>query len=304
MESDNDHITVNLIGGLGNQLFQYAAGKFLANKLGIGLTLNLEQIGTGGTFRRPDILQMNLQGVSIMTDTKPWLALRHFHFPKRAYFKAVRLLTSQKKHIERHKIFYPETDGFDPRILKISHPIVLQGYFQTYKYAESLHGEFNQLCELNNTSSWYQDRVAEIANINPVSLHIRRGDYGPLAKSFGLLSSDYYLNALKALPESLISREVWVFSDDVSKSRIILKGINRKFTFIEANLNSTPAENLILMSKCAANVIANSTFSWWGAYLNTFSQATIAPANWFRNMREPNDILPPTWTTIPSYWED
>jgi len=304
LASDSDHITVNLIGGLGNQLFQYSAGKFLANKLGIGLKLNLNQIGTGGTFRKPDILQMNLQGISIVGDGRPWLSAKYLHLPKRAYFKVQRFLTSQEKYIESHQIFRPKTDGFDPRILKISNPIVLQGYFQTYKYADFLRNEFSQLCELNNASSWFLDRSAEIAYTNPIALHIRRGDYGPLARSFGLLSSEYYLNALRELPESLINKEVWVFSDDVDGAKKVLKGINRKFTFVEVNSDSNPAENLILMSKCAANIIANSTFSWWGAYLNFCSITTVAPTNWFRDMSEPNDILPPNWTAIPSHWED
>ena len=304
MFSQRQQVTVNLIGGLGNQLFQYAAGKYLANKLDTRLTLNLRQIGTGGTFREPDILQMNLKDVLVVGNIGRTLTPRFFLAPKRAYFSTLRRLTSQEKLIRRNQIFRPESDGFDPRLLEISRPMRLEGYFQTHKYADFLYEELLELCELKAPSTWYLEKLDEISFSNPIALHIRRTDYGALARSFGLLSSQYYREALNALPESLRDNKVLVFSDEISEAKKVLKHIDREFVFLEVNSFSTPAENLTLMSKCSANVIANSTFSWWGAYLNVNSSGTVAPAQWFRNMREPIKILPPNWNTIQSSWEN
>jgi hypothetical protein len=130
-------------------------------------------------------------------------------------------------------------------------------------------------------------------------IHVRRGDYvGNLGA--GLLSSEYYNYAIRILNGS--QRNIWVFSDDIQ----VAKGEFSKYStsnwrWIGSSELSSPSQNLYLMSLAKDIVIANSTFSWWGAMLN-HKKNVVAPEKWSRNQEDPRDLYPPEWKTIQSSW--
>jgi hypothetical protein len=97
---------------------------------------------------------------------------------------------------------------------------------------------------------------------------------------------------------------VWVISDEIAEAKILLQSILPLQTkWVNPPANASPVESLVLMSHASANIIANSTFSWWGAMLNPGSVVTVAPQKWFRGMDDPIDLYPSHWILVPSVWK-
>jgi hypothetical protein len=147
---------------------------------------------------------------------------------------------------------------------------------------------------LKHTSGWLQKQLLIADEMRLVALHIRRGDYVKLSRSFGLLATDYYLGALKELKERGHSwDEIWVFSDDVAEARKLLKPLENDFRFryVEPPKGSNPLESLVLFGRAKFGIIANSTFSWWASWLSQNNKITIAPNNWF-NYNSGNTFSP------------
>ena len=137
----------------------------------------------------------------------------------------------------------------------------------------------------------------------PLIVHVRLGDY-KLESNFGILDTQYYSSAIDSAMGDATIKEIWLFSDETD---LALTRIPQKYLPITKvlNLNDfSPAEVLEVMRFGYAYVIANSTFSWWGAFLAYKENArVIAPSRWFRNMAEPLDLIPDTWERFPSNLE-
>ena len=136
-------------------------------------------------------------------------------------------------------------------------------------------------------------------------LHIRRGDYtNPVNSNFGLLSGNYYRRALEILPEDVKLKPIWVFSDDPDRAKETLKDLPYyNFLWIKSPTSGSAIESLLLMSLGSVNIIANSTFSWWGAMLNTTGHLVFAPSKWFKSQEDPRDLIPDTWIRVESDWD-
>ena len=137
---------------------------------------------------------------------------------------------------------------------------------------------------------------------NVVSLHIRRGDYVTLSDRHGLLSAPYYKSAIETVLKEFPESTFWVFSDDIETARTILQEIEAKLYFVDPPTNTPAAESLALMWVCKGHIIANSTFSWWGAALADESKITIAPDLWMKNGMVIEDLYLPEWRLIPSQY--
>jgi hypothetical protein len=134
-------------------------------------------------------------------------------------------------------------------------------------------------------------------------VHVRRGDYSSLSKTFGLLAEEYYVNALRHLFSIHGAHRIWVFSDEVSQVKSSFKNpIWKDAEFTNFNLN--PIETILLMSKASSRIISNSSFSYWGALLAQESKKNIVPAQWFRSLQSPAQLIPPDWNHIESVWLD
>jgi len=141
------------------------------------------------------------------------------------------------------------------------------------------------------------DHIGAAQEEQPIMVHVRRGDYRQ--GGFGLLGPRYYRNALRQLRAVGIDRPVWIFSDEPSSTPDYLLNLGR--------MVSSPIgahEEMYLMSFGAANVIANSTFSWWGAWMNPDDVPVIYPKPWFRQSGEIQGLLPPWWLPEESAWVD
>jgi hypothetical protein len=174
------------------------------------------------------------------------------------------------------------------------------GYWQSEKYFEPVKDiirrelEFIPILGERNT-----EHLNRIESSRSVSIHVRRGDYVSLKSNLDLYQScsiEYYQTAIEFLENKIIQPQFYIFSDDPEWAKDNFKG--EKFRFIDNNSQS-PVIDLFLMKKCQHNVIANSSFSWWGAWLNNNpDKIVIAPKKWFKNNWSDTDIIPDNWTKI------
>ena len=139
----------------------------------------------------------------------------------------------------------------------------------------------------------------------PVIVHIRRGDYLNHAETIGVLDFVYFKNALDIIPQNENS-EFWIFSDSLTVAKDFARFAHLpdlRTQIIQAPSDSPDAESMLLMTLGSALVISNSTFSWWGAYLNKNADLIIAPKKWFKNLDDPTNLIPGNWIYCESVWQ-
>lgn len=273
-------VTLQVSGGLGNQLFQYAAARAVAIRCDAELVLDLS-FYHGGRHRSFELNQFPIQAKS---RTLPKGKLR-------ATF--TRLLSSLVRERQyREKAFH-----YSPEIEQIDAPTVLIGYFQSHKYFAGHENHIRTELEPPELEGNDNRRLAEaISSQKSTILHVRRGDYvtNPKAKkTFAECTIDYYRRALDHLPTD---SPVFVFSDDIPWAKQNLN-LADSSVFVGDGKPRSGIADLKLMSLGYHHIIANSTFSWWGAWLAGPSKGlTIAPARWFTNEDViDSDLCPHHW---------
>jgi hypothetical protein len=185
---------------------------------------------------------------------------------------------------------------------KISQDSFLIGYFQSARYLRDNPNVMNSFKKISikNPSETLRNLIDQAKKDSPIIIHIRLGDYLN-EPDFGILGPKYYENAIARLSNILDYSRIWIFSDDIDLAKTKygdLFGENAKW--ISGELLSS-AETIELMRYGAAYVIANSTFSWWGASLAyKFNPTVIAPHDWFRSKKEPSELIPENWIRISS----
>ncbi|HXE95465.1 MAG TPA: alpha-1,2-fucosyltransferase [Dongiaceae bacterium] len=288
-------IIVKLIGGLGNQMFQYAAARSLSLRHGTELKLDLfflegEQVGntprkfeldnfciTAEKASRWEVSSMSGRGSSRLATT------------------CARLFQRAAGYTDyREKFFH-----FDPRVSTLPDNVYLEGYWQSERYfadiGDIIRKEFMVTPPLTGRNL---ELACEIQSVNSVSLHVRRGDYVTEEKTHGVCDIEYYRKAEERVAQELGNPEFFVFSDDPEWVASNLK-LRHPARYIRNN-GGMPHEDLRLMSLCRHNIIANSSFSWWGAWLNDNpGKSVFAPREWFRDKRyNTADILPESWIKL------
>jgi hypothetical protein len=274
-------------GGIGNQLFCLYAGRFAANNSKSELDLDLAHLGKAATSRTFDLGDLEFPFSFNLKDEKSGMFSDLF-------FKVLK----RSRHLSKlANLYNSPVVGFDKHLLTADKPLVLNGYFQTYEYVSRVSGndEDATLFKLRNAGTAYQDLEKRISELNPVVIHIRRGDYLDKKNitTIGALSDDYFIGILKLYyPE----RPIWVFSNDRNLASFSV------FPNLEVISTGelTDLEELILMSKASDLVISNSTFSWWSGFLSKGS--VIAPAKWFRGLNDPENLCPESWLRVNPDW--
>ena len=294
-------IIVRLRGGLGNQLFQFAAAYALARNKGVDLKADLYTY-TKHPFRKYEL--GNFQ-VSL-----PEASRNEVHkFTGRT--PASRYINKKTNYFYCKEVFAQPHYHFYEDFFSLPTPIYLSGYWQSEKYfvgvADDLRRIFAPAVALDPRNA---DLVSAVKAGNSVAVHIRRSDYvqGSFFQPMGL---DYYERAFDHISKNVADPNYFIFSDDIAWSRQQLSHL-KNATFVDHNKGADSYKDLLLMSACRNQVIANSTFSWWAAWLNNFGDKKIvAPAKWFHNTyltnKEPvypcrfyntKDLLPPAWTRL------
>lgn len=285
-------------------MFSYAAGMWLSNRLNLNLEIDTSLLQT--TNQRPgsSILAFNISA-----------QVRSFDAPLKARLTvasqiAVLNQTFREKLVSRltpliGAYVSPEV-GYDSQLESLTQGVALRGYFQSFRYFEEVKGRLtNEDFKLHSTTSWFSDQLERMEIDQPLTIHIRRGDYLLTKNSrIGTLAPDYFKSALDLVVSMKNSEleNIWVFSDEIASIKEEF-GFLRKFNcrFIDPPKESSAAENLVLMSKGSSHVMSNSTFSFWAGALSQ-SPLVVAPKKWFKGMEDPNNLYPPGWELIESKW--
>jgi hypothetical protein len=291
-------VITNTIGGLGNQMFQYAAGRALSLEHGVPLCLDISGFSSYGLHQGFELQHIFNCAAGIATasdkrDILGWQSSRHIR--KLLLRKEMALFRRKELVVEPHFNYWPG-------IKHVSHDCYLLGYWQSEKYfSESawqirIDFTFRQSLEREN------ERLAQqINSVNAVSLHVRRGDYAKnpqTAATHGLCTLDYYRHSIRYVAERVHNPSFFLFSDDMAWVR---DNLNIPFPckYVDCNRGEKSYNDMRLMSMCNHHIIANSSFSWWGAWLNPkLDKIVVAPKNWFSNQTYVRDLLPQSWVKL------
>lgn len=290
-------IIVELNGGLGNQMFQYAVGRALALKRRMSLVLDTD------SFQRHPLRRYRLGHYNIHARTLKRFDRALFNSPKLP-FRVVRGLGHQGITPLRFTVIDEAQYGiYDERVATTPGHLYLRGYWQLPTYFAEIAAELQQDFTPTQPLSALSVVVAQhIRAVNAVSIHIRRGDYVNDAATnarHGTMSPDYYYQAMTRIAQQVSSPHFFLFSDEPEWAKAHLHA-DFPLTIVDHNRGDRDYEDLYLLRLCKHHIIANSTFSWWGAWLSDApSKTIIAPEQWFKS-GESNvqDLVPETWLRL------
>lgn len=287
-------ITIRPMGGLGNQLFIYGAGRSVANRLDVPLlidTSHYSRIHPGDTPRVFE-LEWLVKPTAIMAPRPAWVSARlttAFHR---------RLPSFLKKHS-----FYESSFAYDPRIESVVPGTRLFGYFQSWRYLAGVESVLREeIISYSPRSCWFEDQCSVLSSLGPwLGVHVRRGDYlNPKNQSVhGVVGEAYYEDSFR-LASPNRSLPLVLFSDDPTRALEVVRPLYPVSYVVMPPPGTHPVESLLLMALAHATVISNSSFGWWGAWLKGTDGGTIvAPRPWFTNDSLPSeDLCPPSWIQI------
>lgn len=287
------------MGGLGNQMFQYAFGKRLSILRNTPLKLDLsflEDKTLNHIIRNYELGIFNL-GKIIATeqDLHKFTKIRKSRFWSAIHNRLPFLMPYYTVNEPNH--------AFNLAMLESPKNSFVSGFWQTEKYfsaiSKTIRKDFS-FAPLTDDAN--KVLSAKITSSNSVSIHIRRGDYvsNPVTNKFhGTCSPDYYKTAIKLLSEKVPDCKLFIFSDDTDwVKQNLVTGIASEY--INHNQGEKAYLDMQLMSLCKHNIIANSSFSWWAAWLNTNAgKIVVAPQKWFNDTSvETKDVIPESWIKL------
>ena len=291
-------VFARLIGGLGNQMFQYATGRALAQRCGVPLLLD------ASGFAHYDLRRYELDELSIQAR----LASEDELARAGVVARAPTLVNRMKKALGMRRpanVLKEASFTYDARIKAAQAPIYLDGYWQSERYfvgiADLLRREFTLKAPTDTANADMASRIAA-AGAKAVSLHIRRGDYvnnPDTAQYHGVCSLDYYRAAVDHVAARVSDPHFFVFSDDHAWVSENFK-LPHATTLVDVNGADRGVWDMALMKACRHHIIANSSFSWWGAWLNPAAdKIVVAPERWFAGAtHDTSDLIPSTWTRL------
>lgn len=292
-------VVIKIQGGLGNQMFQYAFSRALPTEERVYFDL--------AYFDEPGSMSLELDrvfGISLPErDTPAYRKTRNLLYSNKVLrklytaYKVARRVVS--KVLCRNSRYIETKLSYNPAAL--SHPYqYYDGYFQSYKYFESCKHELERAYSFPSLDQGNQKIAEMIAHSNSVSVHVRRGDYleHPLYK--GICDEDYYTEAIATISSRVADPHFFVFSNDIEWCKKHLSFLSAQVTFVSGNGGENSYKDMQLMSLCKHNIICNSSFSWWGAYLNKNKHHTVLrPNKWIHDENTKiDDICPPAWLVV------
>jgi hypothetical protein len=286
-------ILARIGGGLGNQMFQYAAARRLAEQHRTGVYLDtwwFQNTPAGQTKRQYELDQLSITGVVS---------------PRRVY--GVREAPLLLKPMVLYRTFRPRYRAareryfhFDPDVLTLPDKVWMSGFWFSENYfadvAPIIRAEF---AFRSDPSPENRACIEQMAGCDSVAVHVRRGDYAVESSWQGLMELGYYRRAAQFIRERCADPTFFVFSDDPEWVRANLS-LGGEMCVIDHNRDASGAEDMRLMSMCRHNIVANSSYSWWGAWLNPHpDRIVVGPKRWMANSRfDTRDVLPADWVAM------
>lgn len=301
-------IIVHLVGGLGNQLFQYAFGRHLAEISQAKLYLDIS--GYGNNKSPNSKIGKRVCGLQHFNPKGEFLFIsrtdrKQLSLISKIWNKILYINSNNKPYYLKQTIIEPKSNYFifDQNIYnqKIRGNVKIFGYWQSEKYftdvADSIRREITVKKDLCGKNSMM---AHTIQSTNSVAIHVRHGDNAnSVAIGHGMLPMVYYRKSIKNLKKELNAPNFFVFSDDIPWAKQEFT-FDVPITFVEHNNELNDYEDLRLMSLCNHYIIANSSFSWWGAWLGKKEEQIVyAPKRYYQNIDRPNpDLFPESWRII------
>jgi hypothetical protein len=293
-------IISQLTGGLGNQLFQYAFGRYLAIRNNTTLKLDtsslVNRVPSDLTFYNYELGDFNLQaGIADNNDISLYPADKSV---KSVPFRIWHII---KLKLKGYRYIREWTFGFKEKYLSLPDNTYLDGYWQSQNFFGGIAGQLKQ--DFKFTTDLQPIALAmakQIESYNAISVHVRRGDYLKHLQHHGVVGSDYIEKAERIILEKVANPVFFVFSNDPEWCKENLKFKSSAIIIDEANAGTNDKDHFRLMSKCKHFIIANSSFSWWAAWLGEYpNKIVIAPEKWLNNSKVNTDyIIPEEWIKI------
>ena len=297
-------ILSRLWGGLGNQMFQYALAKNLSIlNNNIPIKLDTTYFDTSFSYRPFELNKFNIKAE--IANIKEVFKFDNGIIPPKLGRLIEKIPYIRVKDFIRRPFSYVYTEKsikFNPEVLNLKAPIYLKGYWNSYKYFNNIRKEllddFSFKADLNENNKKIADQI--LLSENSVSLHVRRGDYLTSKETLAIFCSPYadgyYNRAIEHIESKVNNPEFFLFSDEPEWVKENLK-IKHKTTVVDINKGDNSYWDMKLMSLCKHNIIANSTFSWCGAWLNENpDKIVIAPKAWsYDKAFSHEDMIPEEW---------
>ncbi len=292
-----------MMGGLGNQLFQYATASNLSKFYGAEIVLDYRFLKFFGvshpisltefTFKEPILVKKENQRYTWLKKACVKVIGLIRRIPYLSKFLKMRLGIILSSQIDE-KIFLSDANQ----------PKLILGYFQTRHYIESVRDSIQIPVIPRVTSYLFNDHYETILKNGIVAIHVRLGDYKNETDTIGNLSEQYYLSALENFDSKFPNSNYLIFTNDADELALNFpKLLSRdRVELFRSRASLSDFEIFSLMSACSGHILANSTFSYWSAALATNSKMVIRPTKWFKNLVEPQELFPEHWSGVKSDW--
>ncbi|HVF67309.1 MAG TPA: alpha-1,2-fucosyltransferase [Pyrinomonadaceae bacterium] len=290
-------VITKLIGGLGNQFFQYAVGRALSVKNGVPLKLDVS------AYESYKLRRYSLSHFNVVEEIASPDEIERFRRPGPNRLVRLGLRLGVLPDSLRFTTVVERGFPFDPEVLSARGNVYLEGYWQSEKYFKEIEDVIRRELTVKHEPDPVNAEVGRaITGADSVCVHVRRGDYvenPEMSKIYEQCTPDYYHAAARELAKSVAAPHFFVFSDDPRWARENLE-FNHPVTYVDHNGGGKDYEDLRLMSLCKHFVIANSSFSWWGAWLGSDPRKVVfAPKAWFRTREhDTRDLIPDAWYVI------
>lgn len=296
-------IITQLLGGMGNQMFQYALGRHLALKNSLPLKLDTSILldwspGRHHVNRGFDLDIFELAPLfATKTDIAP--------YNSQLMTKSEKIFFHSKRKLGLVKINKEKSFEFDKSILTLQGNQYIAGLWQSYKYFEAIEEIIRQDFKIKIP---LVDKalvlLSKIKSCNSVCINIRRTDYvfvKPTADALGFIGLEYYKKALAILMSRISQPEIFVFSDDIEWCREHIQAGMNPIVYVDHSYAGEKFSDYFqLMKACKHFIIPNSTFGWWAAWLNeNLNKLVIAPEKWMNDTSiKTKDLVPPSWISV------
>lgn len=288
-------IITNIVGGLGNQMFQYACGRALSFYTNQSLRIATDQLigyGLHNGFELQRVFNVDVIQAS-GNDLKNLLGWQASPKLRRVLGRPTMRWATRESWVSEPRFNYW------PGIKDVTMPVYLHGYWQSERYfltaADSIRKDFEFRLPWDNDDLNIRERMHAQPS---VSLHVRRGDY-TISKNKSVYAQcgiDYYRNAISLIQQRVPDVRIFAFSDDPDWVEVNLGQEFSSIEIVRHNTGDRSAYDMRLMSQADHHIISNSTFSWWGAWLNPSpDKIVIAPSRWFVNGTDDSDLIPSSW---------
>ena len=289
---------INIIGGLGNQMFQYALAIVLRQK-NLEESVFIDISHFHGYHLHSGFELQRVFDIQLPIAKRKYLMRLTYYIPQYFFSRFFRRILPQKKteYIEQSAYQY------DEKVFSVHGNCYFEGYWQSPKYFEAYRSviintfRFPTFIDFDNMAAEKQMKTE-----NSVALHVRRGDYVESVNYARICTLDYYRKAIETVVKKIRSPRFFIFSNDIDwcKNNIVPMIQKYEVSFIDFNTGKNSYRDMHLMSLARCCIVANSSFSWWGAWLNERNdKIVIAPSRWV-NGSDSKDIYPSDWLLIES----